>query len=45
MLAEKVLIKNSSTLKGHIDGEPVSFENDIIVSMDHLSLNVIVAAQ
>jgi len=39
---EKIMIKNSSCIKGHIDGEPVEFNSDIQISVNRLSLKVII---
>jgi diacylglycerol kinase (ATP) len=39
---KKVQLKNSTTLKGHIDGEPVIFKNDLNIDVDRLSLKVVV---
>jgi diacylglycerol kinase (ATP) len=41
---EKIIIKNSSLLKGHIDGEPVVFNSDLFIGVNKLSLKVAVPA-
>jgi len=43
MQAQNIVVQNSSPLKGHIDGEPVEFNADVHVSMNPLSLNVLIA--
>jgi len=43
MRGKYILIENQTTLKGHIDGEPVSFKGDINVRINPLSLNVLIA--
>ncbi len=43
MRGKNILIENQTTLKGHIDGEPVSFKGDINVRINPLSLNVLIA--
>ena len=44
MRGKNILLKNNSILKGHIDGEPVTFENDLHIKILPSSLNVIVPA-
>ena len=39
---EKIIVKNSDTLQGHIDGEPVIFNTDLKMEVSPLSLKVIV---
>ncbi len=43
MQAQEILVQNKSLLKGHIDGEPVEFEGDVKVSINPLSINVLIA--
>lgn len=42
MKGKDILVKNSNNLKGHIDGEPVSFQSDIKIRIQPLSLNVVI---
>lgn len=42
--ARSVVIRNSGKLLGHIDGEPVVFENDVHIKVKPLSLKVAVPA-
>ncbi len=37
-----IVVKNNQELKGHIDGEPISFLTDIEIKINPLSLNVLV---
>lgn len=39
---KKVVVKNNAVLEGHIDGEPVIFNNDLEIKIIPLSLKVIV---
>ena len=39
---KKVLLKNTGTLEGHIDGEPVLFNGDLNINIVPLSLKVLV---
>ncbi len=41
---KKIVVKNSNTLQGHIDGEPVLFNSDLFININPLSLKVIVPA-
>ena len=41
---KKIVVKNSNTLQGHIDGEPVLFNSDLSININPLSLKVIVPA-
>lgn len=43
MQAQQILVQNKGLLKGHIDGEPVVFEEDVKVTINPLSLHVLVA--
>jgi len=42
MKAREITVRNQSILYGHIDGEPVTFNSDILVKVLPMSLNVIV---
>jgi diacylglycerol kinase family enzyme len=42
MTGKTVLLKNNSVLKGHIDGEPVTFTTDLHVKIIPASLNILV---
>jgi len=42
---KSVVLKNDTVLKGHIDGEPVTFTTDLHVKIIPASLNILVAKQ
>ena len=44
MSGKNIALKNNSVLKGHIDGEPVTFDTDLHIKIRPESLNVIVPA-
>jgi len=42
MTGKEIVVRNSGILRGHIDGEAVTFNGDIHVKIVPMSLNVIV---
>ncbi len=43
MKGKQILVQNKTSIKGHIDGEPVNFEGNIEININPLSLNVLIA--
>jgi len=39
---KSVMVKNTGALNGHIDGEPVTFQGDLLINIVPASLSVIV---